>query len=220
MVARASAVLPLAALALLASLAGTAPARAQSETLNSFMSMLGLKEDDKPEIEYRERAPLVVPPKMDLRPPQQSPARANAAWPTDPDVLKKRKEAAQARIPRTETLTYKLNEGKPLSIDEMRGGRVAGAGLNTGPANPYEDELRREFWTGGPTGANAKPDPERNLLASKEPDRRFLTDPPTGYRAPSDKASRKLPGRAIEPKVSDNEEASPWTFNRQQQQQR
>ena len=217
MVSRASAVLPLATLALMASLAGTAPARAQSDTISSVMSMLGLKDDDKPEIEYRERAPLVVPPKMDLRPPQQSPARANAAWPTDPDVVKKRKEAAQAKVPRTETLTYKLNEGKALSVDEMRGGRVAGAGLNTGPANPYQDELRREFWTGGPVGGNAKPNPEANLLAAQEPDRRFLTDPPTGYRAPSDKASRKLPGRGIEPKVSDNEEASPWTFNKQRQ---
>ena len=83
-----SARLALAAASMAAALSFGSPAMAQSETLNSVMGFLGLQSDDKPEIEYRERAPLVVPPKMELRPPQQSGAGRTAAWPTDADVVK------------------------------------------------------------------------------------------------------------------------------------
>src|SRR5579864_2840090 len=43
-------------------------------------------------IDYRERAKLVLPPKMVLPPPGASPAQGTAAWPVDPDVEKLRRE--------------------------------------------------------------------------------------------------------------------------------
>ena len=65
----------LGALALGSALSMGSPAMAQSETLNTLMGLFGLSPDEeKPEIEYRERAPLVVPPRMELRTPQQSAA--------------------------------------------------------------------------------------------------------------------------------------------------
>jgi hypothetical protein len=48
-------------------------------------------------IEYRERSPLVVPPKLDLPPPSGTSAEVTAPnWPKDPD-LQRRKAAAAAR---------------------------------------------------------------------------------------------------------------------------
>ena len=48
-------------------------------------------------IEYRERSPLVVPPKLDLPPPAAASAEVKAAnWPKDPDEAR-RKAAIAAR---------------------------------------------------------------------------------------------------------------------------
>jgi hypothetical protein len=213
--------LALGALALGSALSVGSPAMAQSETLNSLMGFLGLSSDeDKPEIEYRERAPLVVPPRMELRTPQQSAAAANPNWPTDPDVVKAKKKATAARVPVHDSETYRLNEGKPLSVYEMRAGRMAGAGLNAGPANPYKDDQRAEFWASPEAKekqgrlAGAKSD---QLVAGAEPERQFLTDPPTGYRAPSARGSLALPKAAAQPKLSDNQEASPYEIYRKPQ---
>lgn len=212
MVFKLSTKLALAAAAMAASLSFGTPAMAQSETLNSLMGFLGLQSDEKPEIEYRERAPLVVPPKIELRQPQQS-ANRGANWPTDPDVVKARKKAAEARVPVHDTQTYKLNEGKPLSVYEMRAGRQEGAGLNTGPANPYKDDLRAEFWAGPEKMQNRGKlsGPKKDeMLAGVEPERQFLTDPPIGYRAPSARGAMALPKAPVEPKLSDNQEGSPY----------
>ena len=215
-----SARLALAAAAMAASLSFGSPAMAQSETLNSLMGFLGLQSADKPEIEYRERAPLVVPPKMELRAPQQAGAGRTANWPTDPDVVRERKKAAEARVPVHETQTYKLNEGKPLSVYEMRGGRMAGAHTNDGPGNPYKDDLRAEFWAGpNKTQAqgklSAKTDKDQ-MVAGEEPERQYLTDPPVGYRAPNARGSLAMPKAQAQRKLSDNEEASPYQMWRKQ----
>ena len=44
------------------------PVKAQSGLLDIGKSILGI-EDEKPEIDYRPRPPLVIPPKKDLPPP-------------------------------------------------------------------------------------------------------------------------------------------------------
>ena len=82
-------------LALALSLAGSAAAQSAADEedvpldtkiFRTIMKDLGLRRDGEG-IEYRERAPLVVPPSRELRPPQPegSAAVANPAWPKDPD---------------------------------------------------------------------------------------------------------------------------------------
>src|SRR5437870_4884035 len=54
-----------------------------------FMKELGFKRSEEG-IEYRERAPLVVPPSRALPPPQsEGPSAHNPAWPKDPDVARR-----------------------------------------------------------------------------------------------------------------------------------
>ena len=59
------------------------------------MSGIGAKGMEKKGIEYRERSPLVVPPKLDLPPPASADADDAPNWPKDPDE-RRRKEAIAA----------------------------------------------------------------------------------------------------------------------------
>ena len=46
--------------------------------LNDFMRGLGLRNGSEPQIEYRERSPLVIPPSRNLPPPEQAGAGRTA----------------------------------------------------------------------------------------------------------------------------------------------
>ena len=83
-----------------------APARAADDDvpvdqkfLRGIMEGLGFKRDGEATINYQERAPLVLPPSRDLPPPEKSDAITanNPAWPKDPDVARRKAEAAAER---------------------------------------------------------------------------------------------------------------------------
>ena len=87
--------------------AAGSPARAEdgdenlpldTRIIRGFMEQLGLRQGGN-DINYEERAPLVIPPKRELPPPEQSGAALahNPAWPVDPDVTRAKKEAAAKR---------------------------------------------------------------------------------------------------------------------------
>ena len=182
-------------------------AKAQSGILDIGKTILGI-EDEKPEIDYRPRPPLVVPPKKDL-PPPAVPATAKAqAWPNDPDVAAVKKAEENRKKPVT------LQDGitRPLTIDEIRAGRVAGAGV---PTQPETAAPRNNGAWIPPTELRAI---EEKLRLSKapevqpgfEPERQYLTDPPKGYR----KAAAGAP--VLTPKQSPviEEDSGPMSFFR------
>lgn len=197
-----------AALTALGTVAPLAPARADG-ILNSFSNLLGLGDDDEPEITYRERAPLVVPPKMELRPPEQSKVEANPAWPKDPDVERRKQADLLKRYPGgvPESERRRLN-GERASMGEMTGSRSAKSYRsypdeeNTLADRKHADWLRPDVMQRESEAA------ARQASASStpgvEPERRYLTDPPVGLRKPSANAEFKAPrlGRAG---VSDND---------------
>src|SRR5262245_63234110 len=88
-----------------AAIVNSAPVRAadnepswDEKMMRGIMDGLGLKRDGEEGINYRERAPLVIPSRRDLAPPEQSEAAANnPAWPKDPDVERRKTEAAMDR---------------------------------------------------------------------------------------------------------------------------
>ncbi|HKH96708.1 MAG TPA: hypothetical protein VKA39_09315 [Beijerinckiaceae bacterium] len=199
------------------------PARAQEGIfMKELLGSLGVIPEDKPRIEYRERAPLVLPPKASLPAPIAKPAEArNANWPKDPDVLAEKRREARARLPAgTDERSRMLREENvTLSVDEIRQGRRAGAGI---PAEPelrpnldhrdavwmHPDVLRGQRMNGGDTD-NAP------LVAGVEPRRKALTEPPTGFRAPSAKAKIR---NDFEPSgfAERRDDADPVGFVRQQ----
>jgi hypothetical protein len=174
------------------------PAQAQG-LLDIGRVILGLPTEEKEPIEYRERAPLVVPPTQNLRPPSDASAAANrrANWPQDPDVLERKKAAEEARRPRsTDSITARdPGTGRRLTVDEIRAGRVAGQEVVREPETGNLDIVQRQSNVFGGLAAIREMDrrstgTEANL-AREEPRREFLTDPPKGLRQPSDRAAFK-----------------------------
>ena len=181
----------LAATAMIAfGLIGGTPARALDDGQeNIFDSLLGLvkmgigfeNDEEKPAIDYRERAPLVLPPKMELRQPMQPVGQRNAAWPVDQDLARQRQAAAAAARPRGNNV-----DADPLPArDLQRYGRIAPTprGKETAGCTADGDRLCNpyEYWT--KTAAIRGPaDTSKDLVAGAEPKRAHLTDPPTGYR--------------------------------------
>ena len=96
------------ALALL--VAATGASAQEGEGVKSLLGAIGIIPKEKPPINYSERAPLVLPPKMELRAPAAPRSAENQAnWPKDPDVVAARKAAAEARAPATSTEIYRSN---------------------------------------------------------------------------------------------------------------
>lgn len=173
--------------ALLMGLAASSPAKALDDGADNIFSSIaqlltagvGLGgESSKPRIEYRERAPLVLPPNLQqLPPPGAGVADRNANWPQDYDVQRHRRALARERAPRE-------------NYDEF-GGRNAPTGARGAPvaaaSNPGEcrdDALERlcdteQFWN--TMRSNRKQD-EQKIAVGQEPPRRSLTDPPAGLR--------------------------------------
>ena len=178
---------------------------------NVFSSVLGsvglIKGDAAPDIQYRERPPLVLPKDAALPKPLVDGTKHSAAWPQDPDVLKKRKEDAEAHAPHT--LSPSLSDhGVVLSRDEQLKGRIAAS--DEEPVRPNEcgndgqhcmllspDELKRQ----SDAYRAANPEKDNSLVAGQEPAREYLTQPPKGYMKPTKamKATEEAPEEKLDP---------------------
>lgn len=158
--------------------APAASAQDEGQAIKSLLGSIGIIPKEKPPIVYKERAPLVVPPKMELPPPSSSgniEARVQN-WPNDPDVAARRKAAAEAQLPFTNTEFYKNSRGARLSVEEMRAGRnpdnyVKG---QPDPADWYSD--RKTVMT--PDELRAFSKESKAELSGDGLERRYLSDPP------------------------------------------
>lgn len=175
---------------------------------------IGIVPSKKADIEYRERAPLVVPPSnvmKGLPQPIERGALQNKAgnWPKDPDVLVQKRLEEESRLPRTKTENYEWQKGRPINPDLLRGdnrritvdnnARAITLPEGSRAANLVSpDKLRK-----GPK--NSKDD----FFAGREPARGSLSDPPTGYRKPTG-ALKTKPKEQVVRKV---DEGSPRAFN-------
>ncbi len=188
-------------------------------------ALLGLPsgEEQKDPIDYRERAPLVVPPNQNLRPPVEgrSAEERRGNWPQDPDVLARRRAAEEARRPgSTDSVTAREGQlGRRMTPDEIRAGRVAGAEVTRVPTSPVDHSRASESHNlfGGLRALREmdRRDADAATRATElreEPKREFLTDPPTGLRRPADNA----PMRATrEGQVGARRDPSPFDIYRE-----
>jgi hypothetical protein len=160
----------------------------EQKIIKQIMTGLGGTNMENTGIDYRERSPLVVPPKITLPPPDTAASAANVPnWPKDPDVQQRRASAAAARSTRPEEV---LEAARPLTPKEMAPKRVRGstAADNTAPGDPnknivlspkqlgYDGGLFKTMF-GGNKGETAE--------FKGEPTRDDLTQPPVGYQTPS-----------------------------------
>ena len=156
--------------------------------VDSFKSTIRGTNMDNRGIDYRERSPLVVPPKLDLPPPAADAAEVkDPNWPKDPDVAR-RKAAIAAR---KKAKPNEIEAARILTPSELNAARTApqsrasddpvqpGNSLN----NPILSPSQLGF-TGGFSslfgGNKAEVAPFKG-----EPTRESLTQPPSGYQTPS-----------------------------------
>jgi outer membrane biosynthesis protein TonB len=161
----------------------------EEKIIEGLMAGIGGTNMENRGIDYRERSPLVVPPKLNLPPPQDEKAEIkDPNWPKDPDV-QRRKAAIAAR---KKSKPSPEEAARPLTPAELNAGRTAASARgNSVPDQP-----------GGSSNANPALSPAQlgynggfmGLFAGNksesapfqgEPTRDSLTQPPSGYQTPS-----------------------------------
>ena len=178
----------MAALTGLALIMALSPAAAFDDKPGTFDPLLGIvgintKKNSEEGIDYRERAPLVVPKSTALPPPQPSAGTRAGNWPVDQDVSRRREAAARERVPQQ----IEVNKNPALTNQELMRGRSDAAAIAGDPCATYTsgtpdcaptsmEKLKRVFSLGG--GDAAKDE----VVAGEEPKREYLTQPPSGYR--------------------------------------
>ena len=196
-----------AAVALAMTLAwGAGSARAQdddeenipldSKLWRQFMKDLGLRRDGDAMIDYRERAPLVVPPSRDLPPPRDEAevAAKTAAWPKDPDVNRRKQELAaeKARLKGNLSVEEQMRALRPDELDKPGGDKKGADSKAPGvsaeeasrPMMPSDlgTKTQKIFGSIWSTFTPAKPE---SAPFTGEPPREAMTAPPSGYQTPS-----------------------------------
>src|SRR3954468_24026146 len=92
----------------------------EEKIIEGLMAGIGGTNMENRGIEYRERSPLVVPPRLELPPPASASEDVKVAnWPKDPDVAR-RKGAIAARKKEKKEYTP-----RPLTPAELEVGRTA-----------------------------------------------------------------------------------------------
>ncbi len=161
----------------------------EEKIIEGIMSGIGGTNMENRGIEYRERSPLVVPPKLDLPPPASTSSEVLAPnWPKDPDV-QRNKAAAAARKKGSKPTAFEA--ARPLTPSELNAGRVAApARTNNDPIQPGTSANNPMLspsqlgYTGGLSGLFGGNKTETAPFQG-EPTRESLTQPPSGYQTPS-----------------------------------
>ena len=160
----------------------------EEKVIEGVMAGLGGTRMENRGIEYRERSPLVVPPKIDLPPPESlSDEVKTKNWPKDPDEAR-RKAAIAARKKENKD---PLESSRRLTPSELNVGRTAApARTNNNPNQPGVSNTpilspAQLGYTGGLFKNLFGGNGNETAPFSGEPTRETLTQPPTGYQTPS-----------------------------------
>ena len=162
----------------------------EEKIIHNIMTGLGGTNMESKGIEYRERSPLVVPPKIDLPPPAASNEAKAPNWPKDPDEAR-RKAAIAARKKENKDPRAAM---RPLTPDELSvGGKVVPARSNSNTKdsdqpgaslnNPVLSPSQLGF--NGSLGSLFGGNKIETAPFKGEPERSTLTQPPPGYQTPS-----------------------------------
>jgi len=159
----------------------------EEKIIEGIMAGIGGTNMENKGIEYRERSPLVVPPKIDLPPPASASADVKAAnWPKDPDEQRRKaaiaarkkdnKDPAEARRLLTPS---ELNKGKVAASARTSNDPIQPGTTNNPMLSPSQLGFTGSFSDlfGGNKSETAP--------FKGEPTRDSLTQPPTGYQTPS-----------------------------------
>jgi hypothetical protein len=160
----------------------------EEKVIEGIMAGIGGTNMDNRGIDYRERSPLVVPPKLDLPPPVAASSEVkDPNWPKDPDEA--RRKAAIAR--RKKENKDPVEAARVLTPSELNAGRTAApVRTNNDPVQPG-DSVNNPVLSPSQLGFDGKLSTifggnKTEVAPFKgEPTRESLTQPPAGYQTPS-----------------------------------
>jgi hypothetical protein len=160
----------------------------EEKIIEGIMAGIGGTNMENRGIDYRERSPLVVPPKLDLPPPASASADVKAPnWPKDPDEAR-RKAAIAARKKENKD---PREASRILTPSELAQGKTAAASRTNNdpvqPGNSFNNPILSPSqlgYTGGLSGLFGGNKAETAPFKG-EPTRDALTQPPGGYQTPS-----------------------------------
>ena len=168
-----------------------------TKLFRQFMKDLGLRRDGDGMIEYRERAPLVVPPTRELPPPRDEAdvVAKTPAWPKDPDVARRKQELAaeKAKLKGNLSVEEQARALRPDELDkpgagEKKSADAKGAGKSaedtSRPLMPSDLGTKTEKIFGSIWSSFTPAKPESAPFTG-EPTRDAMTAPPSGYQTPS-----------------------------------
>jgi len=168
----------------------------EEKIIEGIMKGMGATNMENSSIDYRERSPLVVPPKLDLpKPASEAAAKPAPNWPQDPDE-KRRKAAIAARKKEKnnhkDAITAANDASRPLSPSELNVARTK--------ADPDSIKTSDSLQPGNSNGNPLSPSQlgyDRGFMGmfqgnkvestefKSEPPRTSLVQPPPGYQTPS-----------------------------------
>jgi hypothetical protein len=162
----------------------------EEKIIHNLMTGIGGKNMESKGIEYRERSPLVVPPRLDLPPPAGAEAEVKASnWPKDPDAAR-RKAAIAAR--KKENKDPRA-AARPLTPQELSVGKLPPTAPTSGmdsdkPGNNVNYPIMSPSqlgWTGSIGNLFGGGNKSEVSEFKGEPPRSSLVEPPVGYQTPS-----------------------------------
>jgi hypothetical protein len=162
----------------------------EEKVIEGIMAGIGGTNMENRGIEYRERSPLVVPPKLDLPPPASVSGEVkDPNWPKDPDearrkaaIAARKKENKDPREASRILTPSELNKRGPKASSTADSDSVAQPGGNPG-ANAVLSPSQLGY-SGGFSGLFGGNKAEVAPFKG-EPTRESLTQPPSGYQTPS-----------------------------------
>ncbi len=164
----------------------------EEKIIQGIMTGIGGTNMDNRGIDYRERSPLVVPPKIDLPPPAVTSKTVNVPnWPKDPDEARHKAAVASRKNDDKDP----LKAARVLTPAEMAAGKTA----KPAPTGMGDSDT---LVPGGEPGRTAILSPSQLGFTGSmfkvfkgnssetapfkgEPTRETLTQPPVGYQTPS-----------------------------------
>jgi hypothetical protein len=160
----------------------------EEKIIEGIMAGIGGTNMENRGIDYRERSPLVVPPKLDLPPPASATADVKAPnWPKDPDEARRKATIAARKKENKDP----REAARILTPSELAQGKTAGASrTNNDPVQPgtsFNNPILSPSqlgYNGGLSGLFGGNKAETAPFKG-EPTRDALTQPPGGYQTPS-----------------------------------
>jgi hypothetical protein len=160
----------------------------EEKIIEGIMAGIGGTNMENRGIDYRERSPLVVPPKLELRPPESVKTEIkDPNWPKDPDE-QRRKAAIAARKKENKDPREASRILTPAELNAVK--TTPGARTNNDPVQPgssFNNPILSPSQLGYSGGFSGLFGGNKSETApfKGEPSRESLTQPPRGYQTPS-----------------------------------